>query len=253
MKKIFFTAFAATLLLAGCVKKDMSTTDSLYQTVSSNATTLDLSKCKMRRIYQVDFNGLASALFSYNKLGNPYSVLYSDGGTGVNDHFFFYDAKNRLKQYDLTWVGYLHEQHFYSHNQTDQIVKDSAIYRDCCGRTSTINVSTIEYDLMGRVVKETIVNKFNEFGPSGGIRRPTYTYDSRGNLAVKDWKSSSYDYKINPLRQNAVFQFIFRNYSMNNAAVQPKYNSLGLPLSIKPSNDYFFNELETVKIVYDCQ
>lgn len=253
MKKISTMAAAGILLLSACVKKDIATNESLYQTISSNATTVDLSKCKIRRIYQVDFNGLVSALFSYNSLGNPYSVLYSDGGTGVDDHFFFYDAKNRLKQYDLTWVGYLHEQHFYSHNQKDQIVKDSAIYRDCCGRTNSISVSTIEYDLMGRVVKEIITNKYNAFGPAGGIYRPTYTYDSRGNLAVRDWKSSSYDYKVNPLRQSPVFQFVFRNYSMNNAAVQPKYNSLGLPLSIKPSNDYFFNEFETVKIIYDCQ
>lgn len=252
MKKILFTAVTAILLFSGCVKKDLSATDSFSQTIASNGTTIDLNKCKIRRIYQVDFNGLASALFSYNSLGNPFSVLYSDGGTGVHDHYFYYDAKNRLKEYRLTWVGYEHEQHFYAHNVNNQIVRDSAIYRDCCGRTSTINVSTIEYDVLGRVIKETIVNVFNEFSPPGATRRPTYTYDSRGNLAVAGWKSSSYDYKINPLRQNPIFQFIFRNYSKNNAAVQPKYNSLGLPLSIKPSNDYFFNELETLKVIYDC-
>ncbi len=221
--------------------------------VSSDATLPDLSKCKIRRIYQFDFNGLATALFSYNKAGNPYSVLYSDGGTGVHDHYFFYDSKNRLTEYRLEWTGYPHELHYYSHNDKNQIVKDSAIYRDCCGPIVSINVSTIEYDTQGRVVKETIVNKFSIDAPPGGTRRPTYTYDSRGNLAVAGWKSSSYDNKINPLRQNPVFQFIFRNYSMNNAAVQPKYNSIGLPLSIKPSNDYFFNELETVKVIYDCQ
>src|SRR5690349_5083079 len=158
MKQILFMS-AAILLLSACVKKDMSTNDSLSQTISSNATTIDLSKCKIRRIYQVDFNGLVSALFTYNKLGNPYSVIYSDRGTGVNDHNFFYDAKNRLKQYELSWVGYATEQHFYSHNQLDQIVKDSAIYLDCCGRINSINVSMIEYDLMGRVVKENITNK----------------------------------------------------------------------------------------------
>jgi len=93
----------------------------------------------------------------------------------------------------------------------------------------------------------------NRLGPLDRTRRPTYTYDSRGNLAVAGWKSSSYDYKINPLRQNQVFQFVMRNYSMNNAAPQVKYNSLGLPLSMYPSNDDFFNYPVTYQIVYDCQ
>jgi len=243
----------ASLCFAGCVKSDLSSSQDLTLNVSSDATLPDLSKCKIRRIYQIDFNGLATALFTYNKAGNPYSVIYSDRGTGVNDHFFIYDAKNRLTEYQLDWVGYPNERHYYSHNAMDQVAKDSAVYRDCCGSIVAINVSTIEYDTKGRVVKEIIVNKFNRDAPLGPIHRPTYTYDSRGNLAVAGWKSSSYDYKINPLRQNPVFQFIFRNYSMNNAAVQPKYNSIGLPLSIKPSNDNFFNELETVKVIYDCQ
>jgi hypothetical protein len=38
-----------------------------------------------------------------------------------------------------------------------------------------------------------------------------------------------------------VFQFIHRNYSKNNAAPQAKYNSKGLPLSMSPANDAFFN------------
>jgi hypothetical protein len=70
---------------------------------------------------------------------------------------------------------------------------------------------------------------------------------------VTGWKSSSYDYKINPLRQNPVFQFVMRNYSMNNPSVQPKYNSLGLPLSITPTNDDFFSADNVQKIIYDCQ
>jgi hypothetical protein len=129
----------------------------------------------------------------------------------------------------------------------------SAIYSDANGSYPLVNVSTLEYDALGRVVKETIVNIKNGNEPLKATRRPTFTYDSRGNLAVAGWKSSSYDYKINPLRQSAVFQFIMRNYSMNNAAVQAKYNSIGLPLSMNPTNDAFFNMLNTEQVVYDCQ
>ncbi len=240
---------ALPLSLASCMKENISE-QQIAQTVSSNATTPDLSTCKLRRLYHILYDNVqATAVFTYNKAGNPYSVVYSNGGTGVNNYYFYYDTKNRLKELGGRWTG---GNNYYTHNALDQIVKDSAVYYDCCGQLSVIDVSTIEYDSQGRIIKETIVNKYNYYGPIAPTRRPTYTYDNRGNLAVAGWKSSSYDNKINPLRQNKVFQFIHRNYSMNNAAPQPKYNSLGLPLSMKPNNDLFFNQLESVKLIYDC-
>jgi hypothetical protein len=253
--RLSMLVMAGSIFIAGCVKEtSLRNPDSLSQTVSSNATTPDLSKCKIRRIYQQYLPSTrATALFTYNAAGNPYSVVYTPGGTGVHDHYFFYDAKNRLKEYRLMWAFYLDQIHYFRHNDKDQIVTDSAIYSDANDSYPLVNVSTLEYDASGRVVKETIVNIKNDNEPLNPTRRPTFTYDSRGNLAVAGWKSSSYDYKINPLRQNPVFQFIMRNYSMNNAAVQAKYNSIGLPLSMNPSNDAFFNLLTTEQVVYDCQ
>jgi|SRR5688572_18482521 len=246
-----------TILLTGCVKSDLSNSQSLTATISSDGVLPHLSKCKVRRIYQDDGTGFGvrvTALFTYNHAGNPYSVVYSNEGTGVHNHYFFYDSQQRLTEYRQAYVTFPVVRHFYKYNSSNQIVRDSTVHINA-GNTeiNTIHISTIEYDALGRVVKETIVNTYNANGLLQPTRRPTYTYDSRGNVAVAGWKSSSYDYKINPLRQNAIFQFIFRNYSMNNAAVQPKYNSLGLPLSMKPSNDRFFNAIETSKVIYDCQ
>ena len=258
MKSSFYLSIlviAGSIFTTGCMKESVfRDTSSLSQTVSNNATTPDLSKCKVRRIYQFySPSTRATALFTYNGQGNPYSVVYTPGGTGVHDHYFFYDTKNRLKEYRLMWAFYLDEIHYFRHNDKDQIVIDSAIYSDANDSYPLVNVSTLEYDALGRVIKETIVNIKNGNEPLKATRRPTFTYDSRGNLAVAGWKSSSYDYKINPLRQSAVFQFIMRNYSMNNAAVQAKYNSIGLPLSMNPTNDAFFNMLNTEQVVYDCQ
>jgi hypothetical protein len=258
MKSLFNVSIlilAGSLFIASCMKETgLRDANSLSQTVSNDATTPDLSKCKIRRIYQLYFpETRATALFTYNAAGNPYSVVYSNGGTGVHDHYFFYDAKNRLKEYRLTWGFYIDEFHYFRYNDKNQILIDSAIYSDANGSYPLVNVSTLEYDSLGRVVKETIVNIKNGNEPLRPTRRPTFTYDSRGNLAVGGWKSSSYDYKINPLRQNAIFQFIMRNYSMNNAAPQAKYNSMGLPLSMNPTNDAFFNMLTTEQVVYDCQ
>lgn len=243
-----------SILFSSCTKNDDSGgQESIEQVIAQNATTIDLSKCKIRRIYQDQLDQRVSALFSYNRAGNPYSLLYSNGGTGVRNHYFFYDASNRLVEYHQNWGGYVITYHYYKHNAMGQIISDSAVFGDCCGRFDYETVSDIEYDALGRVVKETIRNVKNAEGPLDRTRRPTYTYDNRGNLGVIGWKSSSYDNKINPLRQSPVFQFIMRNYSMNNAAPQPKYNSLGLPLSMYPSNDAFFNSSATFKVVYDCQ
>jgi hypothetical protein len=251
------TLIVGVSLFASCVKTDLSSSGSISQTVSSNANVVpELNNCRIRRIYQDDevgFGNVVTAVFTYNAAKNPYTVIYSNGGTGVYDHYFYYDAQNRLKQWNLTYAGFPIVLHFYKYNSANQIVTDSAHYINAGnGELGAIRISTLEYDAAGRVIKETIRNTFKVDGPLEQTRRPTYTYDVRGNLAVAGWKSSSYDNKINPLRQNAIFQFIHRNYSMNNAAPQPKYNSLGEPLSMKPTNDPFFNYHETLKVIYDC-
>ena len=61
---------AGSIFVAGCMK-DTSLRDSssLSQTVSDNATTPDLSKCKIRRIYQLYLPGTrASRLIKQNPI-----------------------------------------------------------------------------------------------------------------------------------------------------------------------------------------
>lgn len=246
----------AALALGSCTKNDLAVESTIHPIIANEATTPDLSKCKIRRIYQetIPSGRVETAVFTYNHAGNPYSVIYANSGTSFANHFFFYDAKNRLKEYQQRWGDtYVHEYHFYRYNDRGQIIVDSSIRSDANAAYPYEYVSTIEYDNLGRIVKETIVNTRNGNAPLNATRRPTYTYDVRGNLAVAFWKSSSYDNKVNPLRQSPVFQFIHRNYSLNNSAPQSKYNSLGLPLSMKPTNDSFFNTPETLKVIYDCQ
>lgn len=129
MKSSFYLSvlvIAVSIFSTGCMKESVvRDTSSLSQTVSDNATTPDLSKCKVRRIYQLySPSTRATALFTYNGQGNPYSVVYTPGGTGVHDHYFFYDAKNRLKEYRLMWAFYLDEIHYFRHNDKDQILID---------------------------------------------------------------------------------------------------------------------------------
>ena len=245
-------AVFVVFFVVGCTKNDMVLEDSISTTVENEVTTADLNKCKIRRIYvgSEEFPYEYTGLFSYNKAGNPYSILFTGH---VRDYYFFYDSKNRLTSH-IEYVYGIAYRHYYRHNTIGQIIIDSAIYPGSDLRDTSIRVSHIEYDSRGRVVKETIVNTYSNDGILEPTRRPTYTYDNRGNIGVIGWKSSSYDYKINPLRQNPIFQFILRNYSMNNAAKQKRYNSLGLPTTLTVSNDPFFGGyLGATKIIYDCQ
>jgi hypothetical protein len=272
MLKTAFSFLAASVIFASCIKTDLNGNGSLSQTTSNDLTfptANEFSNCKLRRIVH-EHGGvpelIVNGLFTYNAAGNPYSLTYGDQtGTGNPNYYFFYDTKGRLREYH---VGYSPddpveaEWHKYGYNANNQLIVDSTVSAPLFAEDGTLYpgggdtiVSTLTYDTQGRIIKESIRNT-----RTGAVRNPTYTYDSRGNLAVAGWKSSSYDYnKVSIYRAHPVFQFIHRNYSKNNAAPQPKYNSKGLPLSNAPSNDTFFNAYATLtggtgvlKAIYDC-
>lgn len=234
-----------------CNKSDLSQSDSLSISSSENAT-IDLSNCKLRRIWSPYGLGKVTGLFTYNSKGNPVKLIFDNNGTGNPDHYFYYDNNNRLLEWRQTYLEGTHTsvRHRYVYNSAGVCIRDTMMAIE--GDTVTF-VHTFTYDPQGRIIKENIKNIWNAGAPLDPQRNPTYTYDARGNLAVAGWKSSSYDNKVNPLRTHPVFQFIFKNWSQNNAAPQPKYNSKGLPLSLNPNNDVFFNSQTASTLVYDCQ
>jgi len=269
-----FKAFLCIGLLqaVSCTKNlDTVSNDSArLETSSSAALANEFSNCKLRRIVH-EHGGisgyLVNGLFTYNAAGNPYSLTYGEQtGTGNPNHYFYYDKKNRLREWrqayspddivEATW-------HKYGYDNNDMIIVDTMlnpgfITDEGVILSSDTIISTLTYDDQGRIIKEAIRSV-----KGGSTRYPTYTYDNRGNLGVLGWKSSSYDYKVSIFRSHPVFQFIFRNYSRNNAAPQAKYNSRGLPLSMNPANDAFFNAYPSnpgggyvgsiIKAMYDCQ
>jgi hypothetical protein len=248
-------SIAIVCSLAACTKRDVADTASISQTQSDNLTfpvTNEFSGCKIRRIYHADpySDQVVSGLFTYNAAGNPYSVTYDHVGTGNQNHYFYYDKLGRLKEYHQRYSPndpVEEMRHVYGYDANNRITTDSLL--NTWG--GVFRVSTLTYDSLGRIVKESTKDLSNMSAPA---RVMTYTYDARGNLAVAGWKSSSYDYnKVSIFRSHPVFQFIFRNYSRNNAAAQAKYNSKGLPLSMNPGNDMFFNSSTITKAVYDCK
>lgn len=256
--------FVCLLQSLACTKTDTVLSDSVsLESSSSNAMAADdFSNCKLRYIYH-EHLGVSDlmvwGLFTYYK-GNPISLTYDYNGTGNPNHYFYYDTKQRLREWRQAYTpNDLVEAvwHKYGYNSNDEIIVDTMLrsgYRTEEGVIifSDTVISTLTYDDQGRIIKEAIRSR-------GSTRNPTYTYDTRGNLGVIGWKSSSYDNKVSLFRSHPVFQFIFRNYSKNNAAPQARYNSKGLPLSLNPMNDAFFNASPTQddgnvidRIFYDC-
>jgi hypothetical protein len=258
-----FRAFLCIGMLqtVSCTKNvDTVTNDSVTAETSSNLTfpaTNEFSNCKLRYIYQSygEGGGTTKGLFSYNSAGNPVSVL--NDYDVADDYYFYYDRQGRLKGF-LSTGDFGSTMHYYGYDANNRIVKDTSV-RNPDGIEEQIFVSTLTYDTQGRIIKENIKHIYNGPGYDGvpdplqPDRNPTYTYDSRGNLGVWGWKSSSYDYKVSIFRAHPIFQFIHRNYSRNNSSVQAKYNSRGLPLTVIPGNDWFFNLKNVTRAIYDCQ
>lgn len=260
----------ALLQLLSCTKNvDTISTDSVSDETSDDLTfpaSNEFSNCKLRRIYQSYGEGydVLNGLFTYNSAGNPVSVLFEP--YYADDHFFFYDKQGRLREYRrIAPAGGGETWHFYGYDANNRIVVDTSISHGGADETGqdflyeSRHVSTLTYDSQGRIIKENIRNIYNDRDDMGNEvplereRNPTYTYDARGNLGVIGWKSSSYDYKVSIFRSHPVFQFIHRNYSKNNSSAQAKYNSRGLPLSVVPGNDVFFNMKNVDKAIYDCR
>src|SRR5687768_11023822 len=107
-------ALVVNLLFVSCRKADIKSSDSLSATVSNDATTPDLSKCKLRYIYAGPEGEeyIYKGLFSYNRAGNPYSILFNGSAP---DYQFYYDSQNRLTEHREFAYG-LTFRHYYKHN-----------------------------------------------------------------------------------------------------------------------------------------
>lgn len=249
-----------------CKKSVDTPAEGLTIESASNAMAVDdFSTCKLRRIHQTFWGESFTAIFTYTATGKPYSVVYDHTADGVYNHYFSYDAQGRLTQLFRTFGDYYFDiYHRYQYNSSNLIISEET-YAGNGTSNADYYKTTFTYDSLGRIVKETILFYKSGKGPAVTTTKG-YLYDNRGNLAVKGWASSRYDYtKVSLFRTHPIFQFIHRNYSRNNASIQPKYNSRGLPLSMVPGNDLFFSAEtgsgnpnfvgtnDVRRLIYDCQ
>jgi len=187
--------------------------------------------------------------FSYNLLGNPTSAIFDKfdytGKSGLwpdYNLYFQYDNQSRLsvigyKYIDGNYMAYVHKI-FY---QADSIIVDS-IYSNVIGWPNNLSGQYNSYTKHRLDSKGRIITTFTDQSPLDYISI-SYTYDANGNRNLHTDKTTAYDDKTNLRRTNKVWQYMDRDYSINNAieTIAGGYNSYGLPNQIlpKPLTGYF--------------
>jgi hypothetical protein len=225
--------------------------------------------CKLRTFSYQNKQGFdvpdltVQGTFVYHPDGLPDNLTFNTLHSYNPNYYFIYDNKRRLRELQICIMKNRPDDtgpwHRYGYNNLDQIVLDTLLNFSSFdpASASVRAISTITYDSQGRIIKEV------SNGYSGttveSTQTVTYNYDSRGNLLVNGWPDSYYDNKVSIYRAHSLFQFIHRNYSKNNSAAQPQYNSKGLPLSNVPGVGGFFgvypphgDDSGITKITYDC-
>lgn len=218
--KILSVAFAAmiTLTLTSC-QKDLSRTEQEHQVPAANAADATLAGCS---VLNIQGNGVIKAKFTYNALGNPDRIKVDNPGTGNPNRVFWYDAANRLTDN----IGYYDSEtfedwHKYGYNALGDVAIDTVYIFGTRSGGQPVNyydryISHFKYDAQGRIKKVT-----------GGGVNGTYTYDANGNLI----NGSTYDTKKNIHRTNAIWQFLDRDYSVNNPMNTSAYKN-GYPSKV---------------------
>jgi hypothetical protein len=243
------------ILLPGCNKLDSAaatTTDEVVpcqvqQMVFPPETPYELARA--RTVMQISPEQAAAAvasndtaIFTYNALGNPVSIIHQKD-IGEDDLFFRYDHANRLTDFIIAYANAAanggdqwHRYSYDPHNTTRVIADTDYIsYETANGTIASydgIELTTFEYDAQNRISKTT------ELVLAPGITDTivtAYTYDSHGNLETG---GAVYDNKVNVHRTNKLWMFLDKDYSVNNPVDNGTYtyNQVDLPLTIAVSS-----------------
>jgi hypothetical protein len=216
--------------------------------------------CRISEIKQpLSEHEIRTASFFYNEYGDLDSVIYDIMAYGGNFFYYKYDEHHRLTGYEVHYdapyefYNYYHI-HSYVYSDYGKIIIDTARYRQAGSWTQ---VSYLEYDSSGRVIKET-GNVIEAEGDSTihPLTPKTYTYDERENLRVPE-TPNNYDDKVNFLSTRNVLMFTHRDYSRNNPIAATGYNMYKLPTGFAvqfgtyDDQDLFLLGLPS-EISYDC-
>ncbi|MBS1605676.1 MAG: hypothetical protein JST42_23630 [Bacteroidetes bacterium] len=246
MTKINFFGLAACLalcLLSSCKK--------VYDYIQEHPDAYS-PPCRITNFRVVSVAGReANYVFTYNRKGNPISMMDSNRITPAGyDQYFRYDKQERLSDFMLAYAGNFGAVawHKYFYLRPDYII-DTVMFYDTgdvrepspiAKNTNQYRISAYTLDNFDRIIK--IWSIPNDL-PNTPSLQSVIVYDANGNAPLPG-AGLSYDKKVNLYRTNKVWQFVYMNYSRNNLVSTdgnyfPRYNDFGLPLN--PLNQRWFN------------
>jgi hypothetical protein len=178
-----------------------------------------------------------SAVFVYNAKGDPVSVTKTIPGTGSPNYLFRYDAHRRLTDFIGVYDGGVRFEfrHRYGYDSRNRIVQDTTYtfgaLTDPPPQGMLERITTYTYDSKNRIVRAEAL-----YPPNGSTYVIRYYYNQQGNLEKIDDGSATvltYDKKVNMHRTHPIWQFIDRDFSVNNPFQAVAYNTRGLPVKIE--------------------
>jgi len=182
--------------------------------------------------------------FTYNKQGQPVSILSNKEGTyGAYHYYFRYDKRHRLtdviEAFRIEEGQYLYNSwKLFQYNNKGAIVSDTTYYFGLASEHPTDGdihayyLSFYTYDKQNRITSVT-QRESNEDGETFETVA-NHAYNNSGNLIGDGYH---FDNKINLNRTNPVWMFLNHDYSVNNKVGAESYNEAGLPVKI--TNPYF--------------
>ncbi|HEY4205730.1 MAG TPA: hypothetical protein VGM31_02915 [Puia sp.] len=225
--------------------------------------------------------------FSYDVYGNPVTIVRQVTATTKPDYIFMYDKDHRLTDlkgvYSLPDPGGFDNWHRF-HYKNGRIVSDT-IYEfgitvngmpapqfPGTGIIFARDYATFQYDAQGRisVTVDSMANTYDEvstytYGKDGNLSKITTTVSDNGSGFSKDSVvtfATGYDHEVNINRTNPIWQFLDRDYSVNNRFIAGGYNGIGLPTLITAQNATspfllplpfsFFGTFLPLTIQYSC-
>ncbi len=251
----------ALMILSSCQKQvdkpdspSESTTDEVAGTPLPGQTTY----CRIESLWLDPFTpGQRFHLILYDQYENPVAITQPNVGTGHPYHTFKYDHWHRLREYRGEYSnGNFEFWRFYGFDLNGRIGVDTQYVLGAMGPTGPLSyfertIHKYTYDGQGRIIKVVSDAQINPTHTE-----VNYTYDASGNLVYPPASGITYDNKMNMNRTNDIWQFLNRDYSMNNPFTADAYNGTGFPTVLNLSrNIAWLNEFQirNSQISYSCR
>jgi len=215
--------------------------------------------CRIKRIlYHSGYNGDYYGNFYYNKWGNPDSVIHGYVGLVNTNQYFKYNNKRQLIEAIYGWGGGKEQWHKFVY--TNGIITSDTVYTFASNEEPEplhyVNklIVYFEYDNFGRIIKETRDLLY----PVRDRNIWTYSYDANGNRNNPYEPNFSYDNYTNIHVLHPIWQFLSRDYSLNNPFHAVSYNNFRLPTKLNSEAGFNFlvgveRSMAGSEIEYECK